>query len=126
MTRRGGLILLGIAIAVFCCCAALVAYRVISRRQNAPVPPPVVVTGEPETPEVAPPPAAGRVSTIIDLPGDPVLVHRGATVAPRPLRVALPISLAANAPKVESAAFFVSGPLVSSDGGFMEIGRAHV
>ena len=113
------MILLGIAIAVFCCCAALVAYRVISRRQNAPVPPPVVVTGEPETPEVAPPPAAGRVSTIIDLPGDPVLVHRGATVAPRPLRVALPISLAANAPKVESAAFFVSGPLVSSDGGFM-------
>ena len=113
------MILLGIAIAVFCCCAALVAYRVISRRQNAPVPPPVVVTGEPETPEVAPPPAAGRVSTIIDLPGDPVLVHRGATVAPRPLRVALPISLAANAPKVESAAFFVSGPLVSSDGAFM-------
>jgi murein DD-endopeptidase MepM/ murein hydrolase activator NlpD len=119
MTRRGGLILLGIAIAVFCCCAALIAYRIISRRPNPPAPPPVVVSTEPEAPEVAPPPAAGRVSTIIDLPGDPVLVHRGATAAPRPLRVALPISLAANAPKVESAAFFVSGPLVSSDGGFM-------
>jgi murein DD-endopeptidase MepM/ murein hydrolase activator NlpD len=119
MTRRSGLILLGIAIAVFCCCAVLVAYRVISHRPNAPVPPPVVVTVEPETPEVPAQAVAGRVSTIIDLPGDPVLVHRGATVAPRPLRVALPISLAANAPKVESAAFFVSGPLVSSDGGFM-------
>ena len=48
-----------------------------------------------------------------------MLVHRGATVAPHSLRVALPIALAANAPKVESSAFFLNSPLVSSDGGFM-------
>jgi murein DD-endopeptidase MepM/ murein hydrolase activator NlpD len=118
MTRRGGLTLLGIAVAVFCICAGLVAYRLFPRGVVAPAPPPVVATSEPETAE--PPPAvAPHVSTIIDSPGDPVLIHRGVTVAPRALRVALPISLAANAPKVESAAFFVSGPLVSSNGGFM-------
>jgi murein DD-endopeptidase MepM/ murein hydrolase activator NlpD len=119
MTRRGGLTLLAIAIAVFCACAALIAYRIVARRPAPPTPAPVVVTTEPQAPEANPPPAVGRVSTIIDLPGDPVLVHRGATVAPHALRVALPIALAANAPKVESAAFFVSGPLVSSNGGFM-------
>src|SRR5579863_6641640 len=116
MTRRGGLTLLAIAVAVFFCCAGLVGYRLLSRRP-APAPPPVVVA-EPPRPE-APPVAAGPISTMIDLPGDPVLVHRGATVAPRSLSVALPATLAASAPKVESAAFFVAGPLVSSDGGFM-------
>jgi murein DD-endopeptidase MepM/ murein hydrolase activator NlpD len=59
------------------------------------------------------------VSTIIDLPGDPVLVRRGASLAPRSLGVALPASLDANAPKVESVAFFINAPLVSTDGGFM-------
>jgi murein DD-endopeptidase MepM/ murein hydrolase activator NlpD len=116
MTRRGGLTLLAIAVAVFFCCAALVGYRLLSRR-TAPVPAPTVAV-EPRAPEAAPV-AVGPISTMIDLPGDPVLVHRGATVAPRSLSVALPTTLAASAPKVESAAFFVSGPLVSSDGGFM-------
>ena len=116
MTRRSGFWLLGIAIVIFCCCASLIAYRFILR---APQPTPVAVPTNPEAPEVNPAPAAGPISTIIDLPGDPVLVRRGATVAPRSTRVALPISLAPNAPKVESTAFFVNTPLVSSDGGFM-------
>ena len=56
------------------------------------------------------------ISTIIDLPGDPVLVRRETIVAPKPLGVALPISLASNT-KVESVAFFVSGPLTPPEGG---------
>ncbi len=114
MTRRGGLTLLAIAVAVFFCCAALVGYRLFSHRA---APPPTGAV-EPSAPEVAPV-AIGPISTMIDLPGDPVLVHRGATVAPRSLSVALPAALAAGAPKVESAAFFVSGPLASAAGGVM-------
>src|SRR5450432_2006315 len=117
MTRRSGFVLLAIAIAIACCCAGLIAYHVLSRRQVA-TPPPVVVATEPAPSEAAPP-TPPRVSTIIDLPGDPVLVRRGATLAPKAISVALPITLAANAPKVQSAAFFVTSPLVSSDGGFM-------
>ena len=115
MTRRRGFMLLAIAVAVFLCCAGLVGYRLLSRR---PAPAPAIVSAGPQAPEAAPP-AAGPISTIIDLPGDPVLVRRGAAVAPRSLGVALPASLAAAAPKIESPAFFVSGPLASSDGGFM-------
>jgi murein DD-endopeptidase MepM/ murein hydrolase activator NlpD len=115
MTRRSGFTLLAVAVAIFMCCAALVGYRLLWRR---PAPATAVVAGGPQAPEAAPP-AAGPVSTIIDLPGDPVLVRRGATVAPKSLGVALPASLAAAAPKIDSAAFFVNGPLVSSDGGFM-------
>ena len=118
MTRRSGLTLLAIAVAVFFCCAGLVGYRLLARRPApAPAPAPIAAV-EPAAP-VAAPPAAGPISTMIDLPGDPVLVHRGATVAPRALGVALPATLTAGAPKTDSAAFFVSGPLVSSDGGFM-------
>jgi murein DD-endopeptidase MepM/ murein hydrolase activator NlpD len=120
MTRRRGFTLLAVAIAVFFGCAALVGYRLLSRR---PVQAPAPGAGAPAIPQAAAPeavaPQAGPVSTMIDLPGDPVLVRRGATVAPHALSVALPASLAAAAPKVQSAAFFVSGPLVSSDGGFM-------
>jgi murein DD-endopeptidase MepM/ murein hydrolase activator NlpD len=116
MTRRNMFLLLAIGAAIICLCAGLVGYRFIWRR---PAPNPVVVSTQPEAPEAGAPPATGPISTIIDLPGDPVLVRRGVTVAPRSLRVTLPIALAANAPKVESAAFFVSAQLVSSDGGFM-------
>jgi murein DD-endopeptidase MepM/ murein hydrolase activator NlpD len=117
MTRRRGFLLLALALVVFCACAGLVARRLLSRR---PAPASVVVSAEPAAPEVVQTaPAAGPISTIIDLPGDPVLVHRGATVAPRTLHVALPIALAANAPKIESNAFFVNAPLAPSEGGFM-------
>jgi murein DD-endopeptidase MepM/ murein hydrolase activator NlpD len=116
MTRRNIFLLLTIGIAILGLCAGLVGYRLIVRRS---APAPAVVSPPSEAPEAGAPPASGPISTIIDLPGDPVLVHRGATVAPKSLRVALPISLAANAPKVESAAFFVNAHLVPSDGGFM-------
>jgi murein DD-endopeptidase MepM/ murein hydrolase activator NlpD len=116
MTRRTGFALLGAAIAFFLGCAALIAWRLL--------PPRAARIAAPEAPpaESAPPPTKAVVakpSTIIDLPGDPVLVHRGATLAPRTLQLAAPAFLTANAPKVDLPAFYVSAPLVSSDGGFM-------
>jgi murein DD-endopeptidase MepM/ murein hydrolase activator NlpD len=116
MTRRNAYLLLAFGIVVFCICAGLVARRVIVRGSALA---PAVAPAQPEAPEAGATSAPGSLSTIIDLPGDPVLVHRGAVVAPRSLRVALPTTLAANAPKAESTAFFVKAPLAPSDGGFM-------
>jgi murein DD-endopeptidase MepM/ murein hydrolase activator NlpD len=115
MTRRTGFLLLGIGLLTFCLCAVLVGYRVISHRKASG---PAVVFRQPGPP-AGEAPAPGPISTIIDLPGDPVLVRRSTSVAPRSLGVALPASLAANAPRVESVAYFVNAPLVSTTGGFM-------
>src|ERR1700688_496736 len=104
MTRRTGFLLLTVGVIVFCCCAGLVGYRLLSRRQ---APSPAIVTPQPDAPEGAATPAPGPISTIIDLPADPVLVRRGVSVAPRTLSVALPASVGANSPKIESVAFFV-------------------
>jgi murein DD-endopeptidase MepM/ murein hydrolase activator NlpD len=116
MTRRNAYLLLAFGIVVFCICAGLVAHRFIARGS---MPAPTVVPAPPETQKAEVSSAPSRLSTIIDLPGDPVLVRRGAVIAPRSLRLALPATLAANAPKVESTAFFVKAPLAPSDGGFM-------
>jgi murein DD-endopeptidase MepM/ murein hydrolase activator NlpD len=115
MTRRN-MVLLAIGAAIVCLCVGLVAHRFIGRR---PAPAPAVVSTQREASEGEAPPTTGPISTIIDLPGDPVLVRRGVTAAPRSFRVVLPITLAANAPKVESTAFFVNTQLASSNGGFM-------
>jgi murein DD-endopeptidase MepM/ murein hydrolase activator NlpD len=115
MTRRN-MVLLAIGAAIVCLCVGLVAHRFIWRR---PAPAPTVVSTQREASEGEAPPTTGPISTIIDLPGDPVLVRRGVTAAPRSFRVVLPITLAANAPKVESTAFFVNTQLASSNGGFM-------
>jgi murein DD-endopeptidase MepM/ murein hydrolase activator NlpD len=115
MTRRN-MVLLAIGAAIVCLCVGLVAHRFIWRR---PTPAPTVVSTQREASEGEAPPTTGPISTIIDLPGDPVLVRRGVTAAPRSFRVVLPITLAANAPKVESTAFFVNTQLASSNGGFM-------
>jgi murein DD-endopeptidase MepM/ murein hydrolase activator NlpD len=119
MNHRNGRWLLIAAFIVAACCAALVSFRLLVRHTRAPPPTPVVVEAPSES--VAPPsaPAASASSTIIDLPCDPVLVRRGATVAPRSLHVDLPIALAPNAPKFDGTAFFVSTRMVSTDGGFM-------
>jgi murein DD-endopeptidase MepM/ murein hydrolase activator NlpD len=116
MTRRNMVLLLTIGVAIVCLCGGLVAHRFIWRH---PAPAPAVVSTQLEASEGEAPPTTGPISTIIDLPGDPVLVRRGVTVAPRSVRVVLPITLAANAPKVESTAFFVNTQLASSNGGFM-------
>jgi murein DD-endopeptidase MepM/ murein hydrolase activator NlpD len=115
MTRRN-MVLLAIGAAIVCLCVGLVAHRFIWRR---PAPAPTVVSTQREASEGEAPPTTEPISTIIDLPGDPVLVRRGVTAAPRSFRVVLPITLAANAPKVESTAFFVNTQLASSNGGFM-------
>ena len=116
MTRKTGFIFLGFAVLIFVLSAALIAWRLlpaplkkVAMPESAPV-----QTLAPETKSVA-----AKPSTIIDLPGDPVLVRRGATLAPRPLQLAVPAVLAAAAPKADIPAFFVASPLVSTDGGFM-------
>ena len=93
MTRRTGFLLLGAALIVAACCAALVLRHIGARRTSA-EPPPVVVEAAP--PAVSQP--TGPISTIIDLPGDPIIVHRGLSVTPRSIHVDLPVALAANAP----------------------------
>ncbi|HLW89969.1 MAG TPA: M23 family metallopeptidase [Roseiarcus sp.] len=117
MTRRTGRVLLLAALIVAACCAALVAVRLVRRSPPPPAPAAVV---QAETPQPAAPTAPPtRISTIIDLPGDPVLVRRGATAAPHIIHVDLPIALAANASKFDGDAYFASSTLVSTDGGFM-------
>ena len=113
MTRRTGFVLLGAAVLFFLACAALVVWRLAPARAPKIATPanPPVVTAAPEAR-----PVVVKASPIIDLPGDPVLVHRGATLAPRALQVIAPGVLAASASKTEIAAFFVSTPLISTDG----------
>ena len=117
MTRRGGILALAASLAIFCLCASLVGWRLLAHRP-AIGPAPTQVAPEPATAgPKAPPPV--RLSTIIDLPGDPVLVRRGAVLTPKELRLAVPMKLDANAPRPEAPAYYVSATLVSTDGGYM-------
>jgi murein DD-endopeptidase MepM/ murein hydrolase activator NlpD len=117
MTRRGGTLALAASLAVFCLCAGLVGWRLLAQRP-ATGPEPTKVPSAPASAAAKASPAA-KLSTIIDLPGDPVLVRRGAVSAPKELRLAVPSKLAANAPKLEAPAYYVSATLVSTDGGYM-------
>src|SRR5579872_3594700 len=113
MTRERGRLFLIAALAFALCCAALVGFRLLGRKSVPPAP--VAV----ETPAVNPAKPAAPVSTIIDLPGDPVLVRRSASAALRSVHVDAPIALTANATKFDGDAYFVSSQLLSTDGGFM-------
>ncbi len=75
--------------------------------------PPIPVSPAPQ------PSAAARVSTIIDLPGDPALVRRASANAPRPIALAVPSSLSPGAPLAEFEAFFVREPLTPASGGYL-------
>ena len=115
MTRRAGLTWLAVALAVFAASASLIAWRLWPR--------PAAIS-ETANPQPEPGPAAepyrtAKASTIIDLPGDPVLISRGAVFRPREVHFDLPVRIAANAPKVDSAGYFVSATMVSINGGFM-------
>ncbi len=118
MTRRGGHVALALSLTIVVVCAGLISWRLLSLRKEQAGPQPVV-----ETEATLPPPkvrlSSPIVSTIIDLPGDPVIVQRGTLTPPRELRVALPAKVDAKPSKVESEAFFISSPLVSTDGGYM-------
>jgi Peptidase family M23 len=114
MTRRGGLVGLAASIAIACVCAGLIAWRLTPpRRQPAP-PAPVAPIPVVEGPE-----AGIRVSTIIDLPGDPVLVRRGAVLAPKDALISVPAKLGQETPKTPSKALFVNSTLASTTGGYM-------
>jgi hypothetical protein len=117
MTRRGGILALAASLAIFCLCAGLVGWRLLAHRP-ASGPASTQVAPEPATAAPKSSPSA-KLSTIIDLPGDPVLVRRGRVLTPKELRLAVPTKLDANAPKLEAVAYYVSATLVSTDGGYM-------
>ena len=84
-------------------------------------PPPQFGTAMPPIP-VSPAPQvtpAARLSTIIDLPGDPALVRRAALKAPRQLTIAAPVQIAPGAPQSEAEALYVSEPLAPPGGGYL-------
>jgi murein DD-endopeptidase MepM/ murein hydrolase activator NlpD len=113
MSRRGGVVGLAAAILIACVCAGLVAWRLTPRKPQ-PTPPVPVPVAAPEAPE-----GPVRLSTIIDLPGDPVLVRRGAVLTPKDALISVPARLGQSAPQTPAKAFFVNSTLVSSTGGYM-------
>ena len=114
MSRRGGVVGLIASILIACVCAGLIAWRLTPPRPHAPTAPAPAVPSP-----VAAPEAPVRLSTIIDLPGDPVLVRRGAVLAPKDALISVPARLGQQAPQTPAKAFFVNSTLVSSTGGYM-------
>ena len=114
MSRRGGVVGLAASILIACVCAGLIAWRLTPQRPHAPTAPAPAVPSPVAGPE---PPV--RLSTIIDLPGDPVLVRRGAVLAPKDALISVPARLGQQAPQTPAKAFFVNSTLVSSTGGYM-------
>jgi murein DD-endopeptidase MepM/ murein hydrolase activator NlpD len=114
MSRRGGGVGLIASILIACACAGLIAWRLTPPRPRAPAAPAPAVPSPVAGPE---PPV--RLSTIIDLPGDPVLVRRGAVLAPKDALISVPARLGQQAPQTPAKAFFVNSTLVSSTGGYM-------
>jgi murein DD-endopeptidase MepM/ murein hydrolase activator NlpD len=113
MSRRGGVVGLALSILIACFCAGLVAWRLAPPKPHVPPAAPVV-----RSPVASPEPSV-RLSTIIDLPGDPVLVRRGAILAPKDALISVPARLGQPAPQTPAKAFFVNSTLVSSTGGYM-------
>ena len=114
MSRRGGVVGLAASILIACVFAGLIAWRF-----NATKPHPAAPIPAPPTPVVEGPGPAIRLSTIIDLPGDPVLVRRGAVLAPKDALISVPAKLGQEAPKTPAKAFFVNSTLLSTTGGYM-------
>jgi murein DD-endopeptidase MepM/ murein hydrolase activator NlpD len=114
MSRRGGVVGLAASMLVACVCAGLIAWRLTPPRPRAPAAPAPVAPSRIAGPE---PPV--RLSTIIDLPGDPVLVRRGAVLAPKAALISVPVKLGQKAPQTPAKALFVNSTLVSSTGGYM-------
>ena len=114
MSRRGGVVGLIASILIACVCAGLIAWRLTPPRPRAP---PALAPAVPSP--VAGPEPPVRLSTIIDLPGDPVLVRRGAVLAPKDALISVPARLGQQAPQTPAKAFFVNSTLVSSTGGYM-------
>jgi murein DD-endopeptidase MepM/ murein hydrolase activator NlpD len=112
----------GASLAVACLCVGLIAWRVTARHAE-----PSSATTEAKDETGAAPRAAPqtKISSIIDLPGDPVLVQRGAVAAPKELLIAVPTRLTPDAVKpgapgyLIKQAYFVNSTLASTTGGYM-------
>jgi hypothetical protein len=115
MSGRGGLAGLAVAILIAGVCAGLIAWRLTPARFRPPAPP----VPAPTSPVVIAPELPIRLSTIIDLPGDPVLVQRGAVLAPKDALISVPAKLGQPAPQTPAKALFVNSTLISTTGGYM-------
>jgi len=116
---RAGFIALAASVAVTCVCAGLIGWRLTTRHAVAPsVAPEREAAAAPKKPEA-------KISAIIDLPGDPVLIRRGAVNAPKDLLIAVPPKLTPDAIRPGSPgyairqAYFVNSTLASTNGGYM-------
>ncbi len=120
MKRRVGWILLAGAFAIACVSGGLVAWRLTMRQAREPSI--VAVAPQPEAPKAQ---TEVKLSGIIDLPGDPVLIRRGAVSTPKALLIAVPARLTPDAIKPGSPgyavrqAYFVNSTLASTNGGYM-------
>ncbi len=120
MKRRVGWILFGASVAIACASGGLIAWRLTMR--HAAEPSNVAIAPQHETPQTQ---TQAKISGIIDLPGDPVLIRRGAVAAPKDLLIAVPAKLTADGIKPGSPgyavrqAYFVNSTLASTNGGYM-------
>src|SRR5579863_2847701 len=114
MKRRLGALLAAFAL-LFIGAAVIGAFwrHISPTSPPQPALPPIPVSHAPQ------PPPAARVSTIIDLPGDPALVRQASVNAPRPITLAIPLALAPGAAAQVVEAFFVSEPLTPASGGYL-------
>jgi hypothetical protein len=117
VTRRGGYLALAASVLIAFACAGLIVWRLGALRPSEQPPAAASPAGQPAGAVNPEPPA--KISTIIDLPGDPVLVRRDAVTAPKDLMIAVPAKLGQDAPKMKASAYFVNSPLVSTTGGYM-------
>jgi murein DD-endopeptidase MepM/ murein hydrolase activator NlpD len=79
-------------------------------REQAPAAPSAAVAFNPRPPS--------KTSPIIDSPGDPVVIRRGAVSAPKNALLGVPAKLGEE-PKALAKAYFISSTLVSTTGGYM-------
>jgi murein DD-endopeptidase MepM/ murein hydrolase activator NlpD len=121
--RRLGFLAFAASVAIACVCAALIGWRLTTRRAASPPAASIEMKREaPAAPKASP---AVKISAIIDLPGDPVLVRRGPVAAPKDLLIAVPAKLTPEGIRPGSPgyavkqAYFVNSTLASTDGGNM-------
>ncbi len=79
MTRRGGYVVLAASILVACLCAGLIAWRLAGSRDESAAASGDRPANRPRSRQIGRP---AKISPIIDAPGEPVLVRRGAVTAP--------------------------------------------
>ncbi len=105
---------------IACFSGGLIAWRLTMRHARKPTS--VAVAPAPEAPKTQTP---VKLSGIIDLPGDPVLISRGAVASPKSLLIAAPARLTPDAIRPGSPdyairqAYFVNSTLASTNGGYM-------